>query len=172
MVQVPKNKFWDLEADRIVVKGQVVKKGGGHHTIYVKVGETVTFHCYYKMKTITVKDITKADANFWGSGNRQFNIRFRVASTTYSIEPKISYKYKALPHFTWEDVEKWQNSPRSSGGKTWNKEVSFLWTPGAEFVETYITAEYNLDYNNVISETHEGNNGLSIMSRLTIIVTP
>ena len=172
VVQVPKNKFWDLEADRMVVKGRVVKKGGGHHTIYVKVGETVNFYCYYKIKTIPVKDITKADANFWGSGNRQFNIRFRVASTTYSIEPKISFKNRTLPHFTWEDVEKWLKNTRSSGGRTWTEEVSFLWTPGAEFVETYITAEYNLDYNNVISETHEGNNGLSIMSRLTIIVTP
>ena len=88
VVQVPKNKFWDLEADRMVVKGQVVKKGGGHHTIYVKVGETVTFHCYYKMKTIPVRDITKADTNFWGSGNRQFNIRFRVASKHIVLNQK------------------------------------------------------------------------------------
>lgn len=172
VVQAPKDKFWDLEVDRIEVKGQVIKKGGGHHTIHVKVGETVTFHCYYKMKTIPVKDITKADTNYWGSGNLQFNIRFRVASTTYSIEPKTSFKNRNLPHFTWEDVKKWQRITRSPGGKTWTDEVSFLWTPGAEYVEAYITAEYYLDYGHVIPETHEGNNIMSIMSLLTIIVTP
>jgi len=172
VVQAPNDKFWDLEVDRIEVKGQIIKKGGGHHTIHVKVGETVTFHCYYKMKTIPVRDITKADANYWGSGNLQFKVRFRVGSTTYSIEPKISYKNKNLPHFTWEDVKKWQRSIRSPGSKTWTDEVSFSWTPGAEYVEAYITVEYYLDYDHVIPETHEGNNIMSIMSLLTIIVTP
>jgi hypothetical protein len=167
---LPKSAFWDLEPGSITVKGQVIKKGGGDHTINVKVGETVTFKCTYRMKTIPVGNITAADAKFWGSGNLPFKNRLEVYQ--FQVGSKYYYKDGILPKFTYEDVKNWHLKPPV--GKAWNEEVVFQWTSGAEYVgKQYISVIYVLDVNHVITETNEQNNGINTAGGLLyIVVTP
>ncbi len=171
---MPKNVFWDLEVDSITVKGQVIKKGSGNHTITVKVGEPVTFTCKYKAKTIPINNITKADAKFWGSGNHKFTIRLQVYFPTPNLDTDDLYKDKSLPSFTYEDIQNWIKRQKVIGGKSWSQEVVFQWTPKPQYVGIpYISVVYNLDFNHVIPEPDENNGYINTAGGLLyIVVTP
>ncbi|HEX9948615.1 MAG TPA: hypothetical protein VGB29_00545 [Thermodesulfobacteriota bacterium] len=171
---LPKSVFWDLEVESITVKGQVIKKGSGNHTITVKVGEPVTFTCKYKAKTIPINNITKADAKFWGSGNHKFTIRLQVYFPTPNLDTDDLYKDKSLPSFTYEDIQNWIKRQKVIGGKSWSQEVVFQWTPKPQYVGIpYISVVYNLDFNHVIPEPDENNGYINTAGGLLyIVVTP
>jgi hypothetical protein len=167
--QLPKQKFWDLEVGSITVKGQVIKIGSGNHTINVKVGETVTFTCTYKTKSSPVGDITPADAQYWGSGNHQYAIRFQIYFPIPNLAPKTLFKNRSLPKFTYEDAKNWHLRPEM--GKVWDQEVEFQWTP--ELLHTAIpsiSVVYVVDVNHVISEINEQNNEINTAGGLLTIV--
>jgi hypothetical protein len=169
--QMPKQKFWDLEVGSITVKGQVIKIGGGNHTINVKVGETVTFKCLYRAKTPLIGDITPADAQYWGNGNHPYDIRLQVYFPTPNLDPDTLFKNKSLPKFTYEDVKNWHLRP--GVGKAWDEEVVFQWTPKPQYVGIpYISIVFNLDINHVIPEPDENNGYInSAGGLLTIVVS-
>ena len=171
---IAKPAFWDLEVGSIFIKGQLVKIGGPNHTVNVKVGETVTFKCTYRMKTPPVGGITQADAKRWGAGNLPFTIRMQVHSTKMGIEDKDLLKDKTLPKFTYEDVINWKKNLQPGVGNAWDDDVYFEWTPGAEYVgNMFISVVYLLDVNHVIPEPDEQNNHINTAGGiLNIVVTP
>jgi hypothetical protein len=171
-----KDKFWDLEFDRLEVKGFVIKKGGGNKTINVKVGENVQFRAYYKVKTIPIGDITEADANYWGSGkflytNHLLIVNHKVQGNNYIrlFDTNIS-----TPKFTRYDVIHWKKILATTARKTWNEESVFQWNPAADCVghNVYINCVC-VDWYKKIPETDEPNNGFVDSDLLvTFIVIP
>ena len=89
-----------------------------------------------------------------------------------SVEDKNFYKDRSLPKFTYEGVKNWHLRP--GVGKAWAEDVVFQWTPGMEYVgNMYISVVYNLDYNHVITEPNEQNNGINTAGGLlSIVVIP
>lgn len=174
---MPKNKFWDLEFDRLEVKGFVIKKGGGNKTINVKVGENVTFKAYYKVKTLPIGDITEADANYWGSGKFLYTNHLLIVNHDAQGNNYIRLfdTNRSLPQFTWQNVQGWKRGGgKSNDPKIWTELSVFQWNPGADCVghNVYINCVC-VDWYKNIPETNEPNNGFVDSDLLvTFIVTP
>jgi hypothetical protein len=151
----PKSEFWDLELDRIEVKGTSYSQGQ-KADIQVLVGENVTIRCYYKMKTISIGDITLYDAQYWGSGN----FTFKIATGIGFLEP-IKIDTKKLPKFTYEDVQDWQQYMNNNAHKTWTGYTVYQWTPKAEHVgKKGLLILCTVDNKNDIKEPDEENNSV------------
>lgn len=162
--QLPKSEFWDLAVDYCIINGEFVDISpcdmNSPASISVKVGQIVNFKCYYKVITIPVADITKADATHWGSGN----LTYKNLSTVLisSNGPEAKQEMKSLPHFTWADVTKWQASMKqgmadvtkwqpSKNKKVWKDNMVFTWTPTQQNIGTAVFY-FNVDHGNVIKE--------------------
>ena len=176
-MEKPKEKFWDLEFDRLEVKGVVIKKGGGNKTINVKVGENVQFKAYYKVKTIPVGDITEADAMYWGSGKFLYSNYLLIINHTAQGNNPIHLfdTNKSLPQFTWQNVQGWKRGiGKGNNPKIWNESSVFQWTAGPECVGSNVYMNcFCVDWYKKIPETNEPNNGFVDSDLLvTFIVTP
>jgi len=172
-----KSQFWDLEFDKLIVKGVVIKKGGGNKTINVKVGENVQFKAYYKVKTLPIGDITEADANYWGSGKFLYTNYLLIINHDAQGNKNIHLfdTNRSLPKFTWQNVQGWKRGGlKKNDPKTWTELSVFQWTAGAECVgsNVYINCVC-VDWYKNIPETNEPNNGFVDSDLLvTFIVTP
>jgi hypothetical protein len=152
----PKSEFWDLELERITVKGKSYSPGQ-KDDVQVKVGENVTIRCYYTMKTISIGDITQSDAQYWGSGNFAFKIATGIG-LTFGL---VKIDTKKLPKFAYEDVQDWKNYMNSNAHKTWTGYTVFQWTPKAEHVgKQGLLVLCNADNKNDIKEPDENNNSV------------
>jgi hypothetical protein len=165
-----KSVFWDLEFDRLEVKGVVLKGIKEEKTIDLNPGETVTFKIYYKLKTPPVKEITEADVKRWGSGSLTYRNYVKINLYEMIVESNGKagtdrFKYvdlygvKSLPKFTWEDVMRWKILNKGKNGPSvFNIETSSIqWTP----LETTCYANIQaiaVDEPPTINETDEWNN--------------
>lgn len=135
----------------------------------MKVGETVTVKCYYKMKTINVCDITSADAAYWGSGNFTFRVQTAILYSLDEIELNKTIT-KRLPKFTYEDIQKWQKIMRSTAQKIWNGDMTVSWTPTMEHNGKQFVVLAGVSPNG-FEETSGGNNDtLSVGPSIGIVV--
>lgn len=161
--QLPKSEFWDLAVDYCIINGEFVDISpcdmNSGKSISVKVGQIVNFKCYYKIITIPVAFITKADAAYWGSGNLTYK---NLSSVLVLNEPKSKQEMRSLPHFTWADVTKWQTSMKqgmadvtkwqtSKNRKVWKGNMMFTWTPTQQNIGAAVFY-FNVDHGNVIKE--------------------
>lgn len=164
--QKPKPEFWDLELERVVVKSKSYYKGQ-QADVQVTVGETVLFKCYYKMKTIPIGDITKADAQYWGSGNHNFKI-----ATGIGFLEAVKTDTKKLPAFTYANVENWRTYMKNGSPKVWHGYVTNQWKPEAKHVgKKGLTVLCTVDNKSNIKETDEDNNSvLKIGPYVTFVV--
>ena len=160
--QLPKSEFWDLAVDYCIINGELVDISpcdmNSGNSISVKVGQLVNFNCYYKIITIPVANITKADAVYWGSGN----LTYKNFCSIGLNDPKNKQEMKSLPHFTWADVTKWQASMKqgmadvtkwqtSKNRKVWKDNMTFTWTPTQQNIGTALF-HFNVDSGNLIKE--------------------
>jgi hypothetical protein len=124
-----KDRFWDLAVDYCIINGELTDMSPcvAKH-INVKVGHAVSFNCYYKVMTIPVHDITWADAAYWGPRN----LAYKISGAMNSEPPVKVQQTRSLPHFTWEDVKKWQTTIKKPGRKAWVENLIFTWTPSQE----------------------------------------
>ena len=151
----PKPEFWDLELDRIEVKGKSYTQGQ-KADIQVLVGENITIRCYYKIKTTNIGDITLYDAQYWGSGNFTFKI-----ATGIGFLESIKIDTKKLPKFTYDDVQDWQQYMNNNAHKTWTGYTVYQWTPQAKHVgKKGLLVLCTVDNKNDIKETDEENNSV------------
>jgi len=101
-----KAKFWDFEKNYCSVNGINVFWTNPVSNINVKQAQSITITCYWNVKTPPIKEITEADANYWGTG--------KSYRTCYSIGGEGGgdyYNTMTTPKFTWSDVKKWQTGP-------------------------------------------------------------
>ncbi|OGP56384.1 MAG: hypothetical protein A2Y65_07505 [Deltaproteobacteria bacterium RBG_13_52_11] len=154
-------KFWDLAVDHFVINGQSFSFPNNYSQakiINVKVGQTVNCQCFYKLRTITIGSITKADVGSWGSGNT-----YKIAGGLYFPGPPSHQEYKIkarkLPKFTYADVLVWKNQIGVNGNKEWDESLVYNWTAAPEHVGKSMYLHFDVDSFFNIQETDENNNG-------------
>jgi hypothetical protein len=159
--------FWDLEFDCLEVKGVRIKNGMGHKTITAKPGEDVTFTAHYKVKTPPIKDITEADANYWGSGKGY--TPYYLLLTIYNVPPCHAPYSNAetpplqqLPKFTWAEVQQWKTAGLGNTPKIWTENVEIKWhVPDDQVAHNSYFYVFYIDPFKKVSETNEDNNGFN-----------
>ena len=170
-----KDKFWDIVVDHFIIKGNSFAFANDYYQakiINVTVGETVNCQCFYKVKTITIGDITKADASYWGSGNS-----YKIAGGLFFPGPPSQQEYKIetrkLPKFTYADVQLWKNQLGINGKKEWNESLVYSWTAKPEHVGKSMYLHFSVDSFLNIKETDEQNNGnfgsSGLVAKFTVI---
>jgi hypothetical protein len=159
---VPKAAFWDLAVDHFVVAGQSFPFPNDFNQakiINVKVGQTISCQCFYKVKTLTSGEITKADASRWGSGN----LGYTIAGGLFFSGPPSHQEYKTearnLPAFTYADVQLWKSQIGAAGKKEWTESMVYNWTATSEHVGKAVYLHFDVDSFLNINETDEQNNG-------------
>lgn len=159
---VPKPALWDLAVDHFIVAGQSFPFPNDYNqakVINVTVGQTINCQCFYKVKTIAVGDITKADANFWGAGN----LSYKISGGLFFPGPPSHQEYKTetrtLPKFTSADVQAWKNQIGASGRKEWMETLVYNWTATPQHVGKSVALHFDVDSFMNIKETDEQNNG-------------
>ena len=164
-----KAEFWGLEVDHCNVNGAPwqVKHSGGVYVLsdlQVKVGQPLTFNCYYKAKTIPIKDITEDDAIAWGSG-KSYTDFYKVFISTSGSATEITTKTEAknLPKFTWADVLVWKRQTgRSNASKIWTEHMVFTWTPTQEYLQKTLSLSFYADCFDTIKEFNGNDNNHAV----------
>jgi hypothetical protein len=157
-----KEKFWDLAVDHFVINGQSFPFANDYNQakiINVKVGQTVNCLCFYKVKTITIGDITAADAAYWGSGNLTYKIAGGLFFPGPPSHQEYTIKTRQTPKFTSADVQSWKNQYGANGKKEWVESLVYNWTAKPEHVGKTVEFHFDVDSFLNIKETDEQNNG-------------
>ncbi len=150
--QQPKEKFWGLEADHCKVNGVLWNT---NNKLTLKLKQSVTINCWYKVKTVPVKDITEADAVAWGKG-KSYTISTMVLNT--ATEKSFSKnETKNLPKFDWADVTKWKKTG-GNAPKIWTIVMVTTWSPTQEYLGDANVFDFCVDCSNVIEEYDGGPN--------------
>jgi hypothetical protein len=160
---VPNAVFWDLIVDHFIVAGQSFNFPNDSNlarTINVKVGQTISCQCFYKVKTIKVGDIRHADVKRWGAGNQTYTITGGLFFPNPQTHQEYKTETKTLPSFTDADVQSWKNQLGTYGRKEWTESLVYIWTVKPEDVGKNIQLYFSLNsFPPYLTETDEGNNG-------------
>lgn len=119
----PKERFWDLELESLVINNQTFSKGQ-QATIEVHVRQPVSITAIYKIKTIPINDITEADAKYWGSGNWSYEAWTAVCREYHCDDKK---EKRRMPKFTYQDVLNWKKASILGARKVWKQQITFIW---------------------------------------------
>ncbi len=149
-----KEKFWGLEADHCVANGVLLNTNS---KLTVKVGQPVIFKCYYKVKTITINDITEADANYWGKG-KSYTIGTYVGNLNNSNAQFKKEEIRTLPKFNWQVARSWKKGGQGNAPKVWDEIMACTWTPTQQYLGDTNMFHFCVDCANVIEEYEGGPN--------------
>jgi hypothetical protein len=161
----PKQYFWELVADYGTVNGKPIQRGK-EYKFYIKPGDTLKCKFYYKMKTPSIKNITKADTNFWGTGGFTST---NIANIKH-IQTNKEYNEKIIgqrtPKFTYEDVKKWKKTMKGGAQKTWTKTFNYNWTPRKmRTTKTPFFLQFMLNAPGKLMEFYQADNALCLMTQ-------
>jgi len=126
-------KFWDFELTSIEItlkgKAKIFRApdflsdhgwGWSSEKFYVPynegLGPPLNIRVHIKMKTPPKKNITKADIDKWGLGNRRLPIYMDVSLTGFPVEDSLW-----IPSFSEKDVESWPEA-----GKVFETHFSYI----------------------------------------------
>lgn len=156
-----KQKFWDLEVDRCLIKNVNICEP--HYNVF---GTVLNVKCFYNVKTPPINDITQDDAAFWGKG-RSFTVGASMTNNT----TKKSLSTEAVvmtPQFTWRDVLAWKKSGKTNAPKVWKLMLPLSWKAPREDFKLLNSLSFVVDKNKDIEEYIERNN----MCQGTIEISP
>lgn len=163
----PKQYFWDMVVTHGVVNGKTIERGK-QYKFYLKPGDILKCKFYYDIKTPNIQDITKADAEYWGTGKfKEKNIaNIKHPQTNKYYNEKIHNKRS--PRFTYEDVEKWKKTMKGGTQKVWSRNFNYSWTTGNMHVSsTPYFLQYVVNPGGDISEFYMADNYLCIEPQTT-----
>ena len=143
-----KAKFWGFELDHCVVTGNNLNPCNAE--INIKQGAPLTGTCYYKVKTITINEITEWDANRWGKG-KSYLVRAALINCEDSSKFFGKDETRKLPLFTWRDVQKWKSAGQGNAPKIWTERFDFIWIPTKAQTGKYLFT-FQSDAKNEIEE--------------------
>lgn len=149
-----KSKFWELELRWIEVNSKKYYPGKPENKkILIPINRTIRFYGAFYIKSPHRANITKYDAQYWGSGKHKFEVYVGIPPSGPS-----KLFIMELPKFTYDEIQTW-----SIVGRWWIKKVGLEWTGGQYGLPHPIRvgkygSTFQVDRQNDIPEPDESNN--------------